>query len=57
MRKHEPDTIKPYRTWKGETFFRYAYCNRVVQDQNDRPVYHLNSGTTMPTAGGKNADA
>ena len=41
MRAHEPASIKPYRTIKGDTFFRFAYCNRVVQDQNDRPVYHI----------------
>jgi len=41
MRKAEPDNIKPFTNANGEEFFRFALCNRVVQDVNDRPVYHI----------------
>jgi len=41
LRKDEPANIKPFENGKGETYFRFALCNRVVQDQNDRPVYRI----------------
>jgi len=41
LRAKEPDNIKPLVTSEGQTYFRFALCNRVVQDQNDRPVYHI----------------
>ena len=41
LRKDEPANIKPLTNDKGEMFFRFALCNRVVQEQNDRPVYHI----------------
>lgn len=28
----QPDNVKPFENKKGETFFRVAACNRVVQD-------------------------
>lgn len=37
----QPDQMKPFQTEEGENFFRVAACNRVVQDQGDRPVYHI----------------
>ena len=37
----QPEQMKPYENDKGETFFRVAACNRVVQDQGDRVVYHI----------------
>jgi len=27
----------------GHQFMRIAVCNRKVQDQNDRPVYHIDA--------------
>lgn len=37
----QPEQMKPFENEKGETFFRVAACNRVVQDQGDRAVYHI----------------
>lgn len=37
----QPKNVKPWTSQKGETFFRVAACNRVVQDVGDRPVYHI----------------
>ena len=37
----QPENVKPFETSKDETFFRVAACNRVVQDQGDRAVYHI----------------
>jgi carbonic anhydrase len=37
----QPENVKPFENAKSETFFRVAACNRVVQDQGDRPVYHI----------------
>lgn len=37
----QPPQMKPFENAEGETFFRVAACNRVVQDQGDRPVYHI----------------
>ena len=37
----QPNNMKPYTNEKGETFFRVAACNRVVQDVGDRPVFHI----------------
>lgn len=37
----QPEQMKPFHTEDGESFFRVAACNRVVQDQGDRPVYHI----------------
>lgn len=41
LRENEPNNIKPFTDDKGDTFFRFALCNRVVQDQLERPVYHI----------------
>lgn len=35
-----PENAKPFEK-DGDTFFRFALCNRAVQDINDRPVYHI----------------
>ena len=37
----QPDSMKPFENKDGETFFRVAGCNRVVQNSFDRPVYHI----------------
>ena len=39
--KIQSKNVKPWISPKGETFFRVAACNRVVQDVEDRPVYHI----------------
>lgn len=36
-----PANCKPFENADGETFFRFALCNRAVQDQNDRCVHHI----------------
>lgn len=38
-----PDNCKPAQNADGETFFRFAGCNRVVVDAGDRPVYHIDN--------------
>ena len=44
-----PFNTKAYKNGNGEQFFRFAGCNRVVQDQGDRPVYHIDmNGGTKP---------
>lgn len=37
----QPNNMKPFTNDEGETFFRVAACNRVVQDTGDRPVFHI----------------
>ena len=37
----QPDQMKPLNTEDGDCYFRVAACNRVVQDQGNRPVYHI----------------
>ena len=37
----QPEQMKPFDAENGETYFRVAGCNRVVQDVGDRPVYHI----------------
>ena len=37
----QPNNMKPWTSEEGETFFRVAACNRVVQDVGDRPVHHI----------------
>ena len=37
----QPEQMKPYCSDHGDCFFRVAACNRVVQDQGNRPVYHI----------------
>jgi len=37
----QPANMKPWKNNKGESFFRVAACNRVVQDVGDRAVYHI----------------
>jgi len=37
----QPNNVKPYLTPEGDSFFRVAACNRVVQDKGDRAVYHI----------------
>jgi hypothetical protein len=37
----QPEQMKPYCSEQGDCFFRVAACNRVVQDQGNRPVYHI----------------
>jgi len=47
MREDEPAHIKPFKDESGDTYFRFALCNRVVQDENDRPVYHIGANSTV----------
>lgn len=44
----QPKNVRPFQTEKGETFFRVAACNRVVQDTGDRPVYHIDIEPWVP---------
>lgn len=37
----QPEQMKPLEAENGQTYFRVAACNRVVQDQGNRPVYHI----------------
>jgi len=34
--------MKPFHT-EHESFFRVAACNRVVQDNGNRPIYHVDT--------------
>ena len=43
LRANEPNNIKPYTDNRGDTFFRFAICNRVLQDQGNRPVYLIDT--------------
>ena len=43
LRANEPNNIKPYTNDRGDTFFRFAICNRVLQDQGNRPVYLIDT--------------
>jgi len=42
-RKDHPNHTKVYENNQGERFFRFAICNRVVQDKNDRDVFLIDA--------------